>query len=296
MLKRFFYQFYLLVQSTLLYLLLSPASTAQIIPDDTLPNNSIVPLGCTTCEIIGGTRVGNNLFHSFRQFSIPTEGTAYFNHASTVDNIFSRVTGRSVSTIDGLIRANGANVFLLNPNGIIFGRNASLDIGGSFLATTAEQIDFVDGTQFSATNLSASSLLTVSVPSGLQFGSNPGTIRNASVALDEDRNQVGLQVSPGQTLALIGGSISFPGGYIAAPSGRIELGSVGSNSSVRLLSIPQGWRLSYNTVQAFRDVVLSQGAFVDASSDTATAGDILIQGRIFVLAMAAKPVLMAMRG
>ena len=283
-------RFWLFNGSVLFYLLASQPTTAQIVPDTTLPINSIVPPNCTNCEIRGGTRVGNNLFHSFEQFSIPTGGTAYFNNAQTIENIISRVTGGSISNIDGLIRANdGANLFLLNPNGIIFGPNASVNIGGSFLATTADRINFADGTQFTADGTQSSPLLTVSVPIGLQFGPTAGIIGNQSVAplvdstgnpvLDDDDNPiaVGLRVLPGRTLALVGGPITLEGGFLTAESGRIELGSVAGSGSVSLTPTDQGWVLGYNSIQNFQDISLSQEALVDTSGDT--GGDIQIQGR-----------------
>ncbi len=124
---------------------------AQITSDGSL--NTTVSQSGNNFTITNGSRVGNNLFHSFSQFSVPTKGSAFFNNASDIQNIFSRVTGGNISNIDGLIKANGsANLFLLNSAGILFGANAKLDIGGSFLGTTANSIKFADGIEFSAIN------------------------------------------------------------------------------------------------------------------------------------------------
>ncbi len=101
-------------------------------------------------------------------------------NAESISNIFSRVTGRNISNIDGLIRANGsASLFLINPAGIIFGENARLDIGGSFYGSTASSILFEDG-EFSAADLANPPLLTVNAPIGLGFRDHPGDIVNRS--------------------------------------------------------------------------------------------------------------------
>ncbi|NJO42178.1 MAG: S-layer family protein [Cyanobacteria bacterium CRU_2_1] len=274
---------WLLSSSIFLRLLVPQATTAQVTADTTLPDDSVVSCNQGTCEITGGTRPerDGNLFHSFEQFSVPTGGEAFFNNDPTVENIISRVTGSSVSDIDGLIRANGrANLFLINPNGIIFGESASLNIGGSFIASTANSIQFADGTEFSTTPTQVEPLLTISTPIGLGFDHTPGRIINRSI-VSTDNDLIGLRVQPDQTLALVGGDISIEGGFLTTEGGRIELGSVGGSTRVRLMPINQGWTLDYEGIQSFRDISLSLAALVASTGDS--SGDIQIQGRRITL-------------
>ncbi|MGK7876854.1 MAG: filamentous hemagglutinin N-terminal domain-containing protein [Xenococcaceae cyanobacterium] len=266
------------------YLLCNLATThsslAQISPDGTLPTN--VTKSGNVFEINGGGQAGSNLFHSFAEFSVPTGTEAFFNNPLTIENIITRVTGGNISNIDGILRANGmANLFLLNPNGIIFGPNAQLDIGGSFVGSTASGIRFADGTFFSATDTQTPPLLTISAPVGLQFGDSAEPIVNQSNAsppgaMSTFGQPVGLQVQPGKTLVLVGGDVGLEGGNLTALGGRIELGSVSGNSFVSLTPTNQGWQLGYEGVQNFQDIQLSQGALVDASG---AGGIIQVQGR-----------------
>lgn len=286
----------------------------QIVPDTTLPENSSVTTESNTSTITGGTVAGTNLFHSFSEFSLPS-GTAYFNNSANIQNIISRVTGGSISNINGLIRANGsANLLLINPNGIIFGSNAALNIGGSLLASTASSLKFADNRQLSTT-ASHPPLLTVSVPVGLQFGENAAEIQvqgngqnqrttanlidvntlsgNSSPAvLTPNQNPLnsttGLYVLPTQTLALVGGNVSLTGGTLKTSGGRIELGSVTGSGFVSL-NPTNGWTLSYEGIpidapkgSAYGNINLSQGAAVDASG--AGGGEIQIQGRRVAIA------------
>ncbi|BAZ71037.1 MAG: filamentous hemagglutinin N-terminal domain-containing protein [Pelatocladus maniniholoensis HA4357-MV3] len=264
------------------------SSSAQIIPDSTLPSNSNVQLDGNTFNITGGTQAGSNLFHSFQEFSVPTGREAFFNNAAGIQNIINRVTGASVSNIDGLIRANGtANLFLINPNGIIFGPNASLNIGGSFVGSTASSIKFADGISFDTQPSRTEPLLTVSVPVGLGFGTNPGDIRikGDSQGIRKSSNLIdtssGLRVQPNQTLGLVGGDISLEGATIKTAGGRIELGSVGENSLVSINPINKGFSFGYESTSNYRDIQLSQQAAVDASGKG--GGDIQVIGRQITL-------------
>lgn len=255
-------------------------ATAQVVPDASLPTPSTVIPNGNTSVIEGGTAAGGNLFHSFEEFSLPTGAEAFFNNALTVDNIITRVTGGQLSNIDGLLRANGgANLFLLNPSGIVFGPNASLDIGGSFVGTTADRLNFEDGSFFSATETQAQPLLTINVPVGVQWGPSPGGIVNQSVAQDTSGATVGLSVRDGRTLALMGGEVNLQGGYLTAPSGRVELGGVGENSLVGIAADARGFAFGYSQANGFQDVELSSGALVSAIGSS--GGEIGVRAKAF---------------
>lgn len=264
------------------FLLLSmiSVSQAQISSDGTLSTN-VNHEDNNAFTITGGTQVGGNLFHSFQEFSVPTGGSVTFANDLNVQNILSRVTGNSISNIDGLISANGsANLFLINPNGIIFGPDAQLKIGGSLIATTASQVNFADNTVFSTTDLQPHPILTVSIPIGLQFRQNPGDIVIRSTLF-------GLQVEPGKTLSFLGGNILLDGGGLFIRNGgRIELGSVAGPAFVNLTPVPNGWAFGYDEVANFQDIFLfnTAGIGISIDEDVNGIGEIRLQGRNISLA------------
>ncbi|KAF3890602.1 MULTISPECIES: two-partner secretion domain-containing protein [Nostocales] len=213
------------------------AQELRPLADNTLgeENSVVTPVNAQVDRIDGGAIRGTNLFHSFSQFNIGEGREVYFANPSQVQNILSRVTGADASQLLGKLSVLGnANLFLINPNGIIFGKNASLDIRGSFLASTASQIKFADAFEFTTNALQTKPLLTVSVPTGLQFGGKVGSIQNQSTVTNSNGTAVGLQVQPERTLALVGGFIALDGGSVQAANGRIELAAVAERGTVGL--------------------------------------------------------------
>ncbi len=270
-----------------LYLCLFPVrAIAQIVPDGSLGAESsrIVPdtiNNLPSDRITGGATRGSNLFHSFREFNIGEGRGAYFENPSAVSNIFTRVTGGKSSNILGTLGVQGnANLFLINPQGILFGPNARLDLRGSFVGSTADSVVFNNGFEFSSTNPQTSPLLTVNIPVGLRFRDNPGTIVNQSTASGKVNlpaspipipitDKVGLAVEPGQTLALIGGDIQIPGGNLTASGGQVLLGSAASPGLVNLALTAGGQQgslsLNYGNIQNFGNIQISDGTLINTS-------------------------------
>ncbi|MEP0884032.1 S-layer family protein [Trichocoleus sp. ST-U3] len=269
---------------------------AQVIPDDTLPVGERSQVTSNpNFQIDGGATRGGNLFHSFSEFSIPTGGSAFFNNAADVQNILTRVTGSSVSNIDGLIQANGtANLFLLNPNGIIFGQNASLNIGGSFVATTANALEFGSLGFFSASNPEAPSALLTINPSALLFNQIAAApIQNSSTAPAgttlAGQDALGLRVPNGRSLLLVGGNISMDGGGLNAFGGRVELGGSSSGGTVGLNGDGNNLSLSFPDSVERSDIFLSNGAQVnvtasDGGSIALNARNLEMTGESYLLA------------
>jgi filamentous hemagglutinin family protein len=174
---------------------------------------------------MGATR-GKNLFHSFTQFDLKAGDVATFTGPANIQNILSRVTGGSPSSIDGTIRSDipGANFFIINPSGIVFGPNASVDVSGSFAASTANYLKLADGARFVASLDADDSGLSTAPVSAFGFlGGNPGSlaVQNSTI-----------KVLDGKTISLVGGDLKLDGGSAKAPQGQINVASVQSAGEV----------------------------------------------------------------
>ncbi|MEH2236704.1 two-partner secretion domain-containing protein [Nostoc sp.] len=262
---------------------------AQIIPDRTLGDRSskvtsnVNIKGLPADRIDGGATRGANLFHSFQEFNVGELQRVYFANPTGIKNILTRVTGSNISNILGTLGVDGgANLFFLNPNGIIFGQNARLDVSGSFIATTANSFVFGDRLEFSATNpQSPSALLTVN-PSALFFNQlQAGRIENRSIApagIDPAGfNAYGLRVPDGKSLLLVGGNVSMDGGQLNAFGGRVELGGLAAPGNVNLLFNGNNLSLKFPLNVTRASVSLKNQAIIYVVG--AGGGDIAINAR-----------------
>ncbi|WP_445250590.1 two-partner secretion domain-containing protein, partial [Microcoleus sp. OTE_8_concoct_300] len=218
-----------------LYLLQAKAEAQSIVPEPN-PNGTgttvSTPAGQSgTFNIQGGKTSDTNLFHSFREFGLSDKQIANFISNPNILNILVRINGGNPSFINGKIQVSAGsgtpNLFLMNPSGIIFGNNASLDVKGSFTATTATGIGFgKDGSLFfnavgpnNYTNLTGP-------PTSFAFGgAQAGAIISTATK---------LEVNSGQNLTFLGGTVVSTGSLSAPGGGQITLASVRGTNLVRI--------------------------------------------------------------
>ncbi|MBD2777266.1 filamentous hemagglutinin N-terminal domain-containing protein, partial [Iningainema tapete] len=260
---------------------------SNIVPDNTQGKESSIVTpnaqGLPREEITGGAVRGANLFHSFQEFNVDAGREAYFSPNASIQNILTRVTGTNASQIFGTLGTIGnANLFLINPNGIIFGPNAALNVGGSFVGTTANAVQFGNLGNFSASTPDAPSPLLTINPSALLFNQlSKASITNKSTA-DAGLNPVGdevtgLRVPHGRSLLLVGGNVNLDGGNLRAYEGRIELAGLATPGSIGLNVAGNNLKLSVPSGVPRADVSLTNGAEVNVRG--ANSGSIAVHAR-----------------
>ena len=254
-----------------LVVLLLPTLTvhAGVVTDGTLGAAVALPGPRYAIGADLGRQRGGNLFHSFADFSLTQGEAALFSGPASIANIVARITGGSSSTIDGRLASDipGASLFLLNPQGLFFGPNATLDLSGSFHASTADYLRFSDGAQFHA-HVGGDSVLSIAPPIAFGF------LAAAPAGITATGSN--LLVADGRTLALVAGSIALHGagnGRLVAPGGRIEVIAAGAGET------PLGAPVRPVTGGS-GDVLLDDGMRLDAS---AAGGRIVIRaGRLVI--------------
>ncbi len=177
-----------------------------------------------------GTTVGNNLFHSFGEFNVHTGESATFTGPPAIARVLSRVTGGNASTIDGMIRSTipGADFYLLNPAGVLFGANASLDVDGAFAVTTADTINLDDGGSFNAL-APQESLLSSAAPATFGF------LTENPAAFFADAGDIASKDA--QSITVVAGDIHIAGGRWQTGGGQVNLISVASDGAVETSAV-----------------------------------------------------------
>ncbi|MEM7794746.1 MAG: filamentous hemagglutinin N-terminal domain-containing protein [Cyanobacteria bacterium P01_C01_bin.118] len=287
-----------LASSIFFYTLLLPEiASGQVVPDGSTPTPDPGPC-LMSCTVTGGTADSNNtnLFHSFSQFSIPDGGVVIFDHPPTIRNLITRVTGDNLSAVNGTIRtdtASDTNFFLLNPSGIIFGPNSSLDIGGSFVATTANALQFGTQGNFSADDITGDlTLLTVNPSAFLFSQTDPQPITSqASTAFNPITSSLGLSVPENKSLLLVGGDVNVEpspdeitgSSTITIPGGRLELGGILDRGSVELTIDGESFSLTYPEDKLLANVSLNNFAQLRAFNPLGRAGTVVVNANTFSL-------------
>ncbi|HSU56427.1 MAG TPA: filamentous hemagglutinin N-terminal domain-containing protein, partial [Candidatus Dormibacteraeota bacterium] len=248
---------------------------AQVVLDGKLgPGGPLAGPNYNITAGMGAVR-GNNLFHSFSQFSLVPGDVATFSGPANIQNILSRVTGGSASSINGTIRSDiaGANFFFINPSGVIFGPNAVVDVSGSFAASTANYLKLADGAKFvAALDADDSGLSTAPVSAFGFLGNAPATLQV---------QQSALQVQDGKSVSLVGGDITLDGGSVKAAGGQINVVSVHSAGEVPVDPKSLSAAQFTSTFAEQGPILMQNAAQLDASGEG--GGRIVIRGGSLVV-------------
>lgn len=221
----------MLACSVALLALAAPAGRAEVVLDGSVGTQGKLTLNGQDVRITPemGTTRGGNLFHSFETFGVPQGDAVTFEGPQGLTNVIGRVTGPDVSQIHGTLRSTvpAASLWLLNPNGLVVGKTARIDVPGALHLSTADELRFEDGSTYSARDLPGSTL-TAADPSA--FGFLGGPIGELSL----DASAIELQ--PFAALSLTGGAVTLSGTQIGVPAGPVLVAAQAGAGEVPLAS------------------------------------------------------------
>jgi filamentous hemagglutinin family protein len=216
-----------------------------------------------------GRQLGSNLFQSFSEFNLTSSESATFTGPSNVQNIIARVTGGDLSSIDGTINSTitGANLFLLNPAGVMFGPNAQVNVTGSFVVGTPDYVKLADGGKFS-THLGGSDNLTSAPVSAFGF------LSSTPQAVSFTGSQIGMQPNTG--LSVIAGDVTLNGATLYVPAGNLTVFSAASAGEVPFSVASPGSGYAAASFASLGTVSLTNAS--QALIDSSGGGSVVIRG------------------
>jgi len=261
-----------------LCLLAAGPGTAGIRTDGTVgPSRTLT--GAMTIDQGLGTRAGDNLFHSFERFDIATGESATFTGSADIANVISRVTGGTPSSIDGLLKSEigHAAFFLINPKGVVFGPNATVDVPGAFHVSTADRLNFPDG-YYSATDTEHSTL-SMAAPESFGF-----LVDRAPADITVRGSQ--LAFKSGTTVSLVGGNVTvtadsetFSFARIESQGGDVRVVAVGRPDAENRIAVRDG----SSTLAPKGRAEVSEGSTLDVSGFTGPESILLRGATVAVL-------------
>jgi filamentous hemagglutinin family protein len=257
------------------------ASLAQVVPNQTMGSQVMQQNinGIQSSVITGGTVSGNNVFHSFSNFSVPENTGAYFSDNPGLSTIISIVTGPQASYINGILGVIGNdNLFFINSNGIIFGANSRLDLNGSLIISTADEVHFSDGFIFETDGSNTEPILTIGNPVGLVFSNNQGVVQingnghniiaaNSGFSPLNAEQMFSQGLFGSNNIGIFASEINFNGGILTTTNGGIALGGV-KTGTVGISDINSGYALQFDisNIISAGDINLNRFAFIGISS------------------------------
>ncbi len=238
--------------------------------------------GSDQSVITGGTIKGKNQFHRFSAFGLSGGESARFEKPqdAVVANLINLVSGDEASVIDGDIDTSSygeVNFFLLNPQGIVLGQNASLngqssvDVAASFHFSTADSIKLGDDRV--PVDAKSSDLLSADP---LAFGFSP----LATSPLVVESSVYGLQVRNGD-LELTAPSIEIKGAMVDVTGGDIY-------ASTRVngrREAPLRQQIPADGAEDMGNISISGGALIIPLADDGHGGSVFLSGKDVTLGL-----------
>jgi len=251
-------------------LLASPLAQAEITLDGSLGPAGVLEGLEMEIPAEVGRQLGSNLFHSFGRFEVPTGGSALFTGPAGIDHVIGRVTGGEVSTIDGLLgtafQGSTPDLWLVNPAGVVFGPNATLDVQGGFHVSTADYLRLGEEGRFAAA-LGQGSTLTSAPPAAFGFlGAGGGSLTVTGSTLNSAQSR---------DLSLVAGNITVSGAEVQALGGRLSLAAVGVGEVAVGPAAPVAATVAPGTIQVTDSLLAVAGD---------PAGSLVIRGGTLSLA------------
>jgi len=284
-------KFRTIIITLLLWLLMITMIHAEVVLDGSLGPKGALPGPDFLIDSSFGQQVGPNLFHSFETFNINNPERAIFMGPVGIDNVISRVTGGQASFINGVFASviPGADVYFLNPAGVMFGQKAQINVPGSLYISTADYLRLGEEGRFYA-NLSQEPLLTVAPPSAFGFFDAPNGIAIENSQLVLPNQETLSRISSGENvpitrLSLVGGDIVIKDGQIITYGNDVHLVSVASQGEVPVdaTTLTDNSFAAYGTLSIIDTGTFDRGTFGNIDASGFGGGAIFIRaGQLFL--------------